>query len=301
MNDDGPLHPADQDLLSAWKAFAQLRSAGDHDAAATSARSTAFALRREGADDSHPAVLTFDTLGLAARNASEFDEPEPPSGASDTLRSVWAVTWEPAHISGLTAVDGLPGVGKSTLLYGLAAALPIAPEVAVLRRRGSAMDGSTLDESRRIASGFLADEVARIAGLPALVLDRSWLSHLAYAWAFEATAGQPGLYRSVYDRTDRLLSDGLLQRPLRSVLLERSAEPSARRTPSGFSALPDFYSEPNFKRLWTEWWSLLEASGAHLDRLSVDPDPVRAARDLLVVVSATPSSHLRDYALPPPR
>ena len=281
---------ADADLLDGWVEFATLRATGHESDAKDCALDLAERLRMEGLPPDHPARLTFEVL---AASSSSSEQLRLPSGLPPEVASLWNWPEQPPRLSGSVgtgqiSVDGYPGTGKSTLLYGHAQAVALVPELAVLRRVGTPLDGATVEESIQISKAILKQEVSRTAYEGAQVLDRSWLSHLSYAFAYEAQTNQMGLYEAVAQHAADLVTQAKLKVPDASFLLQRQGG-SSRTPPSGFQALPRFYSEEIFREAWQRWWWTFLEANSFVQPLKLGGGIAESADQLIAALRRVPS------------
>ena len=134
---------------------------GSNSDASLCAGGIAERLQLEGLKPGHPARLTFEVL---AASSIINESSEVPSGLPKEVGSLWnrpLLSRLTKHSTGRSqiSVDGYPGTGKSTLLYANAQAIDLVPELAVLRRNGSPLDGTDTEESVRISRSILDQEV----------------------------------------------------------------------------------------------------------------------------------------------
>ncbi len=139
-------------------------------------------------------------LAAEALKTLRADDGLAPSLRTLTRSNIGRVV-DPPNTWPLIFVEGPPGSGKTTYAAKSAHQLGVhhIPESALFLDESFIdvpMDGATIGHSVITTAAFLATEVMRSA-IPEGYFDTSWLSHLAYAYAYERLAGQLGYYQVV--------------------------------------------------------------------------------------------------------
>ena len=160
-------------------------------------------------------------------------------------------------------VEGISGVGKSHLCRHLmdSFGLPYSPEAALLAEGPTIPDGRALEESIAVAGFFLAVESIRTHHR-CPVHDRSWLGHLAYAWAYEQSSGQRGFYAAVRQLAVQGATDGRLAIPSVVVVVTANEDVRVQRLldrtgHSGVAAGSPLWLDGPFVALVADWYERL--------------------------------------------
>lgn len=168
-------------------------------------------------------------------------------------------------------LDGLPGVGKTTVCHQLnKLGIQTIPDIsAKVRQRDFPGDGVNLETSIEILSWFIIKEQERLKYEG--VFDRSFLSHLAYAYAYEKFQNLQGLFSRYLDTFEDLIACDTLRLPDKMVILTTEVPKISRdrliyrSSQSGRSWLPFFWYDAGFRVNYFNLLSTLSAcfSGAN--------------------------------------
>ncbi|MGG7446978.1 AAA family ATPase [Kosakonia oryzendophytica] len=172
-------------------------------------------------------------------------------------------------------IEGLPCAGKSLLINALAAqGEAVCFELGkVLKREDFPGNGRTLEEVEYINNWFIEHESQRMQDKAFRFFDRSYLTHLCYAWAYSRLTSLD-MFESTVRKYHKKIADGSLPLPTRVIYVDIvSSESIARQNNkivSGISrGLPAFWRDTQFLDDTRYAYQQLFASFTHIPVLSI--------------------------------
>lgn len=153
----------------------------------------------------------------------------------------------------ITFIEGLPCAGKSLLTQSLQqSGEKVVHELGrVIPKEDFPGDGHSTEEITAINNWFIDKESERIAGNPSGFFDRSFFTHLVYAYAYEKLSGIESFHKTI-DQYQAALDEGLLTLPDSVVYIDETPETSIKRQlfkiSIGRTALASFWRDESFLR-----------------------------------------------------
>jgi thymidylate kinase len=171
-------------------------------------------------------------------------------------------------------LEGLPGAGKSTLLDHLGLrGIPVVHELGyVLDPTDFPGDGASVDEILAIDDWFIEKEKERMENASG-VFDRSYFTHLTYAYGYSRFMGLPSFeptvrkYQSVIKAGQLHLPDGIIYV---DVPPELSIERQETRMRLGVLALKGFWMDQHFLADLREAYDMLFQSCKGIPTVRID-------------------------------